>query len=162
MQQGLQTLKLRPFVLLAVAALLVAATRGSAANAMVLGAGFGFGLAVGGWIPASRRGPAPVLFVLILAGLLPATIWIINQSSAHVLNGFLAACGAGVGVVVRISFRDSRQRAFGAREFFIFLGGVGALLGATVAREHIVPLALIPLAIAAAISLATRWSFWRQ
>lgn len=155
MQQSVQTVKRQPFLLLAIAALVVAATRSNAMGAIVIALAFALGLVVGGWAPAARRGTVLTVLVVLIA-LFPITVWVINQSSTQALNAFLAACGAVVGIVVRASFRTSVQASFGARDFFILLGGAGALVGATVAHAYIVPLTFVPLGIAAAISISAR------
>lgn len=156
MQQSLQTLKSRPFLLLAVGALLVAATRGSLGSAVVLTLGVSTGAAVGGWIPPAKTSPKPLSIIVFLAGLFAATILTIYYSSAKTFYAFLAICGAIVGVALRASPRNKHQGSFGLREAFILLGGAGALLGSTIARDYLLPLTFIPLSIAIAFSIATR------
>lgn len=115
---------------------------------------------IGGALVASRlRALSPnfrwLPFCIALL-LFPLACWLIRHPGPGFLGALLAASALGTGAGTRVAFQSTRRTPIRTSDIFVVLGLVGALFGGMILHGHILPLALVPFAIAAAIKTRNR------
>jgi len=153
--------KHRVFSFFSVAALIFAAIRNSVATVAYVAGGLVVGAVLSRALSKRRWHARPwSLFLLVLA-LYPVASWLLEHSDSSVVNPFAAVCAVVVGVCNGSTPSQSSKVPFGARDFFLLLAMVGAVVGGTVAPDNFLPLVLVPLGIGTAISLHGYMRKWR-
>ncbi len=143
----------------AVFALLVAGSRGSLSDALCVVLGLVAGAAVAPKLVTWRMTSRWLPFAIV-AGLFPVAYWITGQGNSRIVGAFLAVCAVGIGVGARLAFRLSTKQSLRASDGFVLLGLVGALFGGMVLHGYILPLALVPLSIAAILTYQDQIRRW--
>jgi hypothetical protein len=153
--------KHRAFSFFSVAGMVFIAIRNSVATVAYVVAGLVVGAVLSRALSKRRWHARPWLLFLLVLTLYPVASWLLEHSDSSAVNPFAAVCAVVVGAWAGSTPSQSSQMPFGATEFFLLLAVTGALVGGTVAPHSFLPLALVPLGIATAITLHGYMRKWR-
>lgn len=139
------------FSFFSVAALVFAASSSVASVAHVVG-GLVAGAVLSRALSKRRWHARPWLSFLLVLTLYLVASWLLNHSDSSAANPFVMVCAIIVGACAGSTTQSSKV-PFGAKDFFLLLAMIGALVGGSVAPNSFLPLTMVPFGIAAAITL---------